>query len=166
MRTGSLLVSVTVNRGVAEDGSPAALIGGTILIPLWLGFGLGHAPRGPGAAGKESHHPGPAPPPRLALDDPFKMPPSAGFSRIGVEMELVTHDDHPDVRDRRQGTGGLVAGKTHRDRDCNGCRARRRPSLVSGPLPLEGRQPPPSLAVMNHCEEQGDRPDNAVSVSG
>lgn len=46
--------------------------------------------------------------------------------------------------------------KTHRDRDCNGCRARRRPSLVSGPRPLEGRQPPPSLAVMNHCEEQGE----------
>ena len=110
MRTASLLVSVTVNRGVAEDGSPAALIGGTILIPLWLGFGLGHAPRGPGAAGKESHHPGPAPP-RLALDDPFKMPPSAGFSRIAVEVELVSHDDHPDERGPAPGHGELVAGK-------------------------------------------------------
>ena len=90
---------------MAEDGSPAAPIGGTILIPLWPGFGLGHAPRGPGAAGKESHHPGPAPP-RLALDDPFKMPPSAGFSRIAVEMELVSHDDHPNGRDRRQGAVG------------------------------------------------------------
>ena len=87
VRTASLLVSVTVNRGVAANGSPAALIGGTILIPLWLGLGLGHAPRGPGAAGKESHYPGPAPPPRLALDDPFKMPPSAGLSRIAVEVE-------------------------------------------------------------------------------
>jgi hypothetical protein len=37
--------------------------------------------------------------------------------------------------------------KTHRNRDCNGCRARRGPSLVSGPLPLEGRWPPQSLAV-------------------
>ena len=77
-----------------------------ILILLWLGFGLGHAPRGPGAAGKESHHPGPAPPPRLALDDPFKMPPSAGFSRIAVEMELVSHDSHLDGKDRRQGKVG------------------------------------------------------------
>ena len=101
--------------GVAEDGSPAAPIGGTILIPLWLGFGLGHAPRGPGAAGKESHHPGPAPP-RLALDDPFKMPPSAGFSRIAVEMELVSHVDHPDGRDRRQGTVGSWPENTSRPR--------------------------------------------------
>ena len=114
-RSASLLASVTVNRGVAEDGSPAAPIGGTILIPLWLGFGLGHAPRGPGAAGKESHHPGPAPP-RLAFDDPFKMPPSAGFSRIAVEMELVSHDDHPDGRDRRQGTVGSWLENTSRPR--------------------------------------------------
>ena len=115
VRTASLLVSVPVNRGVAEDGSPAAPIGGTILIPLWLGFGLGHAPRGPGAAGKESHHPGPAPP-RLAFDDPFKMPPSAGFSRIAVEMELVSHDDHPDGRDRRQDTVGSLPENTSRPR--------------------------------------------------
>ena len=106
-RSASLLASVTVNHGVAEDGSPAAPIGGTILIPLWLGFGLGHAPRGPGAASQESHHPGPAPP-RLAFDDPFKMPPSAGFSRIAVEMELVSHDDHPDGRDRRDTVGSLL----------------------------------------------------------
>jgi hypothetical protein len=93
------------SRGVAEDGSPAAPIGGTILIPLWPGFGLGDAPRGPGAGGKESHHPGP-PPPRLAFDDPFKMPPSAGFSRIAVEMEPCSHHDHPNGRDRRQATVG------------------------------------------------------------
>ena len=114
MRTASLLVSVTVNRGVAGDGSPAAPIGDTILIPLWLGIRLGHAPRGPGAAGKESHHPGPAPPPRLALDDPFKMPPSAGFSWIAVEMQLVSHDDHPDGRDRRQDTVGSLPENTSR----------------------------------------------------
>ena len=116
MRTASLLVSVTVNHGVAEDGSAATPIGGTILIPQWLGFGLGHAPRGPGAAGKERYHPGPAPPPRLALDDPFKMPPSAGLSRIAVEMELVSHDDHPDGRDRRQGTVGWWPENTSRPR--------------------------------------------------
>jgi hypothetical protein len=116
VRTASLLVSVTVNRGVAEDGSPAAPIGGTIFIPLWLGFGLGHAPRGPGAAGKESDHPGPAPPPRLALDDPFEMPPSAGFSRIAVEMELVSHDDHSAGRDRRQDTMGSWLENTWRPR--------------------------------------------------
>ena len=102
MRTASLLVSVAVP------------IGGRILIPLWLGLGLGYAPRGPGAAGKESHHPGPAPPPRLALDYPFKMPPSAGFSRITVEMEFVSHDDHPDGRDGRQGTASYWPENTSR----------------------------------------------------
>ena len=143
--------------------SPAAPIGGTILIPLWLGFGLGHAPRGPGAAGKESHHPGPAPPPRLALDDPFKMPPSAGFSRIAVEMELVSHDDIP--------TGGTGARarwargrKTHRDRDCNGRRART--TAVAGVRAEAAGRPPLFLAVMNHCEEQGERTARCRNVSG
>ena len=101
VRTASWF-SDCVNRGVADESSPAAPIGGTILIPPWLGFGLGHAPRGPGAAGKESHHPRPAPPPRLPFDDPFKMPPSTRFSRIAVEMGLVSHDNHLDGRDRRQ----------------------------------------------------------------
>jgi hypothetical protein len=28
------------------------------------------------------------------------MPPAAGFSRIAVEVELVSHDDHPDGRNK------------------------------------------------------------------
>ena len=66
----------------------------------------------------------------------------------------------PTGGDRRQDTVGSLP-ETHRDRYCNGFRARRWPSLVSGPLPLEKHQSPPSLAVMDHCDEQGEGRTNA-----
>ena len=110
--------------GVAEDGSPAAPIAARSLIPLWLGFGLGHAPRGPGAAGKESHHPGPAPrrgSPLMTRSRCRRRLASAGSpSKWSSSAMTIIPTGGTGARAR-----WARGRKTHRDRDCNGCRARR-----------------------------------------